>query len=301
MANPTTNFGWQMPTSTDLVTSLPADFETFGQAVDTSLAELKGGTTGQVLSKASNTDMDFVWVTDAAGDITGVTAGTGISGGGTSGTVTITNSMATAITTNGDLLYGTGSGTFSRLGIGSTDQVLKVTGGVPAWGTVTTTAPGLSFISATSFTSATSVSINSCFTSTYDNYLVTINQSSGTGGYYTVKMRLSGTDSSVSYTYNTLTTNGATVSSATSSAVTTGFATDANDQSRPAQASFELQSPAQAVYTWYRSSNFSSNMGGTGVKHTNGVHSVATAYDGMTISWTNSATGTVRIYGLRNS
>lgn len=62
MANPTTNFGWQMPTSTDLVTDLPADFEVFGQAVDTTLVDLKGGTTGQVLSKASNTDMDFTWI-----------------------------------------------------------------------------------------------------------------------------------------------------------------------------------------------------------------------------------------------
>lgn len=62
MTNPTSNFGWQMPTASDLVTDLPADFETFGQAVDTSLADLKGGTTGQVLSKASNTDMDFNWV-----------------------------------------------------------------------------------------------------------------------------------------------------------------------------------------------------------------------------------------------
>lgn len=62
MANPTTNFGWVMPTSTDLVTDLPADFAVFGQAVDTSMAELKGGTTGQVLSKTSNTDMDFTWI-----------------------------------------------------------------------------------------------------------------------------------------------------------------------------------------------------------------------------------------------
>jgi hypothetical protein len=62
MANPTTNYGWVMPTSTDLVTDLPADFAVFGQAVDTSLADLKGGTTGQVLSKASNTDMDFTWI-----------------------------------------------------------------------------------------------------------------------------------------------------------------------------------------------------------------------------------------------
>ena len=62
MANPTTNFGWIMPTSTDLVTDLPADFAVFGQGVDTTMAELKGGTTGQVLSKTSNTDMDFTWI-----------------------------------------------------------------------------------------------------------------------------------------------------------------------------------------------------------------------------------------------
>ncbi len=58
-----------MPTATDLVTDLPADFEVFGQAVDTSLADLKGGTTGQVLSKTSNTNMDFTWVTPAGGKV----------------------------------------------------------------------------------------------------------------------------------------------------------------------------------------------------------------------------------------
>lgn len=59
-----------------------------------------------------------------SGDITGVTAGTGISGGGTSGTVTITNAMATEITAAGDIIVGTGSGTFDNLPIGTTGQVL---------------------------------------------------------------------------------------------------------------------------------------------------------------------------------
>ena len=89
MANPTTNFGWQMPTASDLVTDLPADFEVFGQAVDTSLVDLKGGTTGQILAKASNTNMDFTWVTNDIGDITAVTATTPLTGGGTSGAITV--------------------------------------------------------------------------------------------------------------------------------------------------------------------------------------------------------------------
>ena len=84
-----------MPTNTDLVTDLPADFEVFGQAVDTSLADLKGGTTGQILSKATNTDMDFVWIANDQGDITGVTATSPLTGGGTSGAVTVGIQSAT--------------------------------------------------------------------------------------------------------------------------------------------------------------------------------------------------------------
>ena len=86
MSNPTSSFGWIMPTSTDLVTDLPADFEVFGQAVDTDLADLLGGTTGQVLSKTSATDLAFTWIdsddtnaiqnaiVDAKGDLIGATA-----------------------------------------------------------------------------------------------------------------------------------------------------------------------------------------------------------------------------------
>jgi hypothetical protein len=89
MSNPTTPFSWQMPTNTDLVTDLPADFEVFGQAVATSMADLLGGTTGQILAKNSATDMDFVWIANDQGDITGITATSPLTGGGSSGAVTV--------------------------------------------------------------------------------------------------------------------------------------------------------------------------------------------------------------------
>jgi len=111
MAN-TTYFGWETPDDTDLVKDGAAAIRTLGQAIDTSMQDLEGGTTGQILSKNSNADMDFVWVTNDVGDITEVVAGTGLSGGGSSGSVTLTNTVATEFDAKGDLVVGTGADTF---------------------------------------------------------------------------------------------------------------------------------------------------------------------------------------------
>ena len=162
MANPTTNFGWQMPTSTDLVTDLPADFEVFGQAVDTDFVDLLGGTTGQILSKTSATDLDFTWVSANPGDITGVTAGTGISGGGTSGDVTVTNSMATAIDAKGDLIAGTGADAFSRLAIGTNNHVLTADSAQATgmkWASASATK-SYALISTTTLTAASTITVS---------------------------------------------------------------------------------------------------------------------------------------------
>jgi hypothetical protein len=61
MATTTPNFGWVVPTSSDLVKNGAVAIETLGDSIDASMVDLKGGTTGQVLTKATNTDMDFTW------------------------------------------------------------------------------------------------------------------------------------------------------------------------------------------------------------------------------------------------
>lgn len=55
MANPTTNYSFAMPTNTDLVKDLPADFETFGQAVDTKIKDLNPETTAGDISYRGST------------------------------------------------------------------------------------------------------------------------------------------------------------------------------------------------------------------------------------------------------
>jgi len=96
----TTNFGWETPDDTDLVKDGAAAMRTLGNSIDTSFVDLKGGTTGQVLAKASNTDLDFTWATDA----------TGI--------------PATIFDAKGDIIAATAADTASRLAVGANNTVL---------------------------------------------------------------------------------------------------------------------------------------------------------------------------------
>jgi len=98
----TTNFGWETPDDTDLVKDGALAMRTLGNAIDTSLVDLKGGTTGQVLSKTSNTDMDFTWVTsDDANAI-----------------------QNTIVDAKGDLITATGSDVPARLAVGNNGETL---------------------------------------------------------------------------------------------------------------------------------------------------------------------------------
>ena len=101
MAN-TTNFGWETPDDTDLVKDGAAAMRTLGNSIDASFVDLKGGTTGQVLSKNSNTDLDFTWVTSDDANA-------------------IQNAIVDA---KGDLITATAADTPARLAVGTNGQVL---------------------------------------------------------------------------------------------------------------------------------------------------------------------------------
>jgi hypothetical protein len=133
MATTTPNFGWAVPTSTDLVKDGAVAIETLGDSIDASLVDLKGGTTGQVLAKASGTDMDFSWVTDA----------TGI--------------PATIFDAKGDIIAATAADTASRLAVGANNTVLTADSSTATglkWATPAT-GGGMTLLSTTSLSGAT--------------------------------------------------------------------------------------------------------------------------------------------------
>jgi hypothetical protein len=117
------NFSWPEPDNTDLVKNGALAIRTAVNAIDSSLVDLKGGTTGQVLAKATNTDMDFTWVAQDDSNA-------------------IQNAIVDA---KGDLISATAADTPARLAVGTDGQVLTAD---------STTATGLKWAASSSGLSA---------------------------------------------------------------------------------------------------------------------------------------------------
>ena len=262
------------------------------------------------------------WVASGAtGDIEGVTAGVGISGGGTSGTVTITNSMATAIDAKGDLVAGTGADTFAKLTVGANNTVLtadsaEATGlkwAAPAGGAtagIVQVVPSSVAVGAGSasvnaagtitFSSVTTnLSINGCFTSTYTNYFCVMDFDSASGdSTINARLRVSGSDNSTASSYRVCTFDARGTLVYTRQAATSQFAdlcvgnaTATNGIHlhwyRPFLADTTAVRSQAAV--WSETSASSMESGGT--------HNQNTSYDGFSLLPSASFSGTLRIYG----
>ena len=162
----TTNFGWETPDDTDLVKDGAAAIRTALGGVDTSFVDLKGGTTGQVLKKATNTDLDFVWSADSAG-------------------------MTNPMTTTGDVIYSSSGSTPARLGIGTAGQVLKVNSGAtaPEWGTASS---GLTWTllntGGTALTGAATITVSGI--SNKENIMVIVDSASSANAGAIIALRI---------------------------------------------------------------------------------------------------------------
>lgn len=283
MATTTPNFGWPVPTSTDLVKDGATAIESLGDSIDASLLDLKGGTTGQVLSKNSNTDMDFTWVTsDDANAI-----------------------QNTIIDAKGDLIVGASADTPARLAVGTNGYYLKAnssaTNGVE-WAAVAA-ASGLTFISRTSVSATNTISINSCFSSTYDHYKILFYADTFTGDNVEVLMRLrDANDATTNYSAQRLISASTSTSSDVDNNGTDDWLIALGDKDFPSVwASIELANPNVADPT-----NYVSQASGATTTHfmnlMGGWQNSTTQFTGFTLfTSSGNMTGFIDVFGYQKA
>ena len=292
MANPTTNYGWPMPTSTDLVTDLPADFALFGQPVDTSLKALNPETTlGDIAYRSSTSNTNTRLGIGTNGQVLAVSGGV---------PAWTTTADVTPLTTKGDLF--TFSTVDARLAVGTNGQVLTADSSEATGLKYATPASGgMTLISNTTFTLASTIAVDSLFSSTYDNYLVQFNISAKGAGAtdITVKMRSGGTtDSTANYTSQTSYMQAGTLFSTYATAVATGF-TCIQNIDLGSSATIHLFSPNLASYT-------SAQILGQGTAEASNRMAFGSWWKPVNTQWTGisflsagvNITGTLSVYGL---
>jgi len=171
-----------------------------------------------------------------------------------------------------------------------------------AWQSVGASS-GLSLITTSTFSAVTSVSVNNCFTSTYQNYLININVTSiAVTGSLSMRMRVGGSDNSSANYYWAGSyinfTGSPVINSENSSGLATSFLAGFSPTFGTAF-QIDVFSPQETVRTgiFNRINNTDTNVGAS----YGGNTSVTTAYDGFTVFAGSNIAGTLRVYGYANS
>jgi hypothetical protein len=163
------------------------------------------------------------------------------------------------------------------------------------------TGGGMDLVNTTTFSAVSSVSVNSCFTSTYDNYRIIITCTAATTADFgtTLRLRVSGTDNSSSnYAWSGVyATSGATgtegggtgqSSFKTGAGYNTGLITVV-----------DVLNPFASNYTSYLELGVRPNE--AGIRTHGGSFNATTSFDGFTFApASGTVTGTVRVYGYKN-
>lgn len=204
----------------------------------------------------------------------------------------------------GDLIAATAADTVARLAVGTNGQALVADSTTATGLKWATPASGLTLVSATAYTSQTTVSINSVFSSTYANYLVvmdTINTGAVTSDV-SFKLRASGSDTSANYKsqrlFATVTTTGAGVDVLGTDEIYFGSAPQTGNP--PLTTHFVLTSPNEAKRTTMQGSMAYAvfNSGNPIIEIISGSQSDTTQFDGITFLFSATNTGNIYIYGL---
>ena len=296
MANPTTNYGWPMPTSTDLVTDLPADFAAFGQPVDTSLKALNPETTlGDIAYRSATSNTNTRLGIGTNGQVLAVASGV---------PAWTTTADVTPLTTKGDLF--TFSTVDARLAVGTNGQVLTADSSEATGLKYTTLSSGaLTFINGATFSAVASFSLAAnTFTATYDNYLVRFQLTNASAASaVTLKLRAGGTDTSTSYYSAQYRLDyQLTVTSLGENATTSwglGSINVGGTNQQIFQYDLNIKQPFQTKHTMVNSAgslgNIVSSVGLLAKVDTTSYDSLTFACDSGTI------TGNYRVYGYANS
>lgn len=147
------------------------------------------------------------------------------------------------------------------------------------------------------FTTATSISINGCFSATYDNYLIILRGTNPNSADIRFRLRSSGTDSTTGYTYQYIYVNGTSVTGGRGTF--SSFSTAYGFSGQYGGSHIYLYGPFLSQPTAHRTVSAAAGSSGPVVYDFAETHNASSSYDGLTFLPDNgSVTGALTIYGL---